>query len=215
MSEGRRIWDISEAVSERSAPFPGDTPFTREWVARMADGASCNVSTIRMSVHVGTHADAPLHYDDGGLGSAAVPLDAYLGRCRVLEIEGVGDPSEVPVEALSAIESAGVERVLIRTSARHDGETWNPTFTSVGVAAAEHLVASGVRLVGIDTPSVDHATSKDLPTHQVFRRAGTALLENLDLSSVPPGDYELIALPLKIAGSDAAPVRAILRELES
>lgn len=208
----KRVWDISEALDEQSAPFPGDTPFSREWVMRMADGASCNVSTMRMSVHVGTHADAPLHYDDAGKGSAEVPLDAYLGRCLVIEVAGVGSPAEVPVSALEG-ELDGLERVLFKTAKTHDRAVFDKAFTSVGVAAAEHLVASGVRLVGIDTPSVDHSESKDLPTHQVFRKAGTALLENLDLTGVGAGEYELIALPLKIAGSDAAPVRAVLREL--
>ena len=207
-----KIWDISEPIDEQTAVFPGDTAFSREWVMRMADGASCNVSTMRMSVHVGTHADAPLHYDDAGAGSADVPLDAYLGRCLVIEVEGVGSPAEVPVSALEG-KLAGIERVLFKTAKTHDRTTFDKGFTSVGVAAAEHLVAAGVRLVGIDTPSVDHSESKDLPTHQVFRKAGTALLENLDLTGVESGEYELIALPLKIAGSDAAPVRAVLREL--
>jgi arylformamidase len=208
-----RIFDISEPISERTAVFPGDTPFTREWVARMRDGASCNVSTVRGSVHCGTHADAPLHYDDAGADIASVSLHAYLGRCRVLHVTPVDDPPVVPVAALTRAALFGVERLLLRTHDAHDGDRFDPRFVSLGTAAARVLVDAGIALVGIDTPSMDHATSKDLPTHQILKHGRVALLENLDLSAVPAGDYELIALPLRIVGGDASPVRAILREL--
>ena len=210
---GARIWDISERMSERTAVFPGDTPFSRQWVMRMADGGSCNVSSMTMSVHCGTHTDAPLHYDDAGPGMADVPLDAYLGRARVLAVDGEGDPQVVSAAALRG-RVDGCERVLLRTAMQHDGTRFDPGFTALGPAAAEVLVAAGVRLIGIDTPSMDHAASQDLAAHHVLYRGGIALLENLDLTDVPEGDYELIALPLKIDGSDSSPVRAVLRELE-
>jgi arylformamidase len=206
-----RIWDISEPISPATAVFPGDTPFSAEWVMRMEDGESCNVSTIRMSVHVGTHTDAPLHFDCDGAGMAAVDLAPYIGPCRVVEVRGVGDPAHVPAAALTQELLAGVERVLFKTRTRHDHTVFDPTFTAVGPEAAEVLVRAHVRLVGIDTPSVDHATSKDLRGHRVLQRGGVAILENLDLSAVEPGDYELVALPLKIVDSDSSPVRAILR----
>ena len=209
----RRVFDVSEPVSPATAVFPGDTPFSQEWVMRMEDGASCNVSTMRMSVHCGTHTDAPLHFDSQGRGMAEVSLDAYLGRCRVVDVRGVGDPPLIPAEALTDAVLAGVERILFRTHDRHDPNTFDPGFTAVGPAAAARLVAAGIRLVGIDTPSVDHASSQDLAGHQVLYRGGVAILENLDLGGVPAGDYELIALPLKLVGSDSSPVRAILREL--
>ena len=210
----RRVWDISEVVDEKTAVFPGDTPFSRSWVAEMKGGASCNVSAITMSVHCGTHTDSPLHFDDAGLGMAAVPLDAYMGRCRVVTVQGEGDPSHVPASALTDDVLAGVERILFHTcGATHDRTKFDPGFTAVGPDAAERLVAAGIRLVGIDTPSMDHATSQDLPGHHVLYRGGIALLENIDLTDVPDGDYELIALPIKIAGSDSSPVRAVLREL--
>jgi arylformamidase len=209
-----RLWDISEPISPRTAVFPGDTPFSQEWVCRIEDGASCNVSTMRMSVHCGTHTDAPLHFDPRGRAMAQVPLDAYLGRCRVVEILGVGSPPLVPAAALTEAVLAGVERILFKTcGSEHDHARFDPDFTALGAEAAEVLVSRGVRLVGIDTPSIDHATSKDLPGHQALHRGGVAILENIDLSAVPPGDYELIALPLRIEGSDSSPVRAILREL--
>jgi arylformamidase len=193
--------------------FPGDTPFSAQWVARLEDGASCNVSAITMSVHCGTHTDSPLHFAADGADIASVPLHAYLGRCRVVEVRGEGEPPLVPAAALSPAELAGVERVLLKTAHRHDATVFDPGFTALGPAAAEVVVAAGLILVGIDTPSMDHATSKNLPAHHTLLAGGVAILENLDLSAVPAGDYELIALPLKIVGSDSSPVRAVLREL--
>lgn len=208
-----RYWDISEPLEPASATFPGDTPFTQEWVARQERGASCNVSTIRVSTHVGTHADAPLHYDVAGRDTASVPLDAYMGRCRVIDVRGEGSPSLVPASALPPAKLRGAERVLLRTGDDHDHRAWNQGFTALGPAAAKALADAGVVLVGIDTPSMDHADSKDLSGHHALHAGGVAILENLDLRGVPEGDYELIALPLRIVGGDSSPVRAILREL--
>ncbi|MFO1077367.1 MAG: arylformamidase [Planctomycetota bacterium] len=208
-----RIWDISEPIEPQTAPFPGDTPFSQEWVLRQEQGGSCNVSTIRMSVHVGTHTDAPLHFDLAGPDIASVDLGRYMGRCRVVEVAGAGDPPLIAAAALTDAMLAGAERILFRTRRDHDHRKWNPRFTAVGPDAAARLVAAGVALVGIDTPSMDHADSKHLDGHHVLWRGGVAILENLDLSRVPPGDYELIALPLRIVGGDSSPVRAILREL--
>jgi arylformamidase len=207
------MWDISEPIEPQSATFPGDSPFSQEWVARMERGASCNVSTIRMSVHVGTHTDAPLHYDLSGPDIASVDLTRYIGRCRVVDVQGTGTPSLIPAAALTPAMLAGAERLLLRTRRTHDHRTWDPHFTALGPDAAKVLVAAGIRLVGIDTPSMDHADSKDLGGHHLLYEGGVAILENLDLRAVPAGDYELIALPLRIVNGDSSPVRAILREL--
>jgi len=211
----RAIYDISEPVSPATAVFPGDTPFSARWVLRMAEGDSCNVSTITMSVHCGTHTDAPRHFDDGGLDMASVALTPYIGRCRVIEVTGRGTPRLVDPDELGAGVLEGAERVLLRTRATHDPGVFDQDFTALGPLAAQHLVDAGIRLIGLDTPSMDHATSRDLPAHHILQRGGVALLENLDLSAVPPGDFELIALPLKIVDADSSPVRAILRELPS
>ena len=208
-----RIWDISEPIEPGSATFPGDTPFSQEWVARQERGASCNVSTIRMSVHVGTHTDAPLHFDLAGPDIASVDLRTYMGRCRVVDVAGVGKPSLIPVAVLTPELLRGAERILFRTRKDHDHRVWDGAFTAVGPDAARALVAAGIRLVGIDTPSMDHADSKDLDGHHLLYEGGVAILENLDLRDVPAGDYELIALPLRIVDGDSSPVRAILREL--
>jgi arylformamidase len=204
-----KIYDISK----QTAVFPGDTPFTREWLMRMEEGRSCNVSTIRMSAHLGTHADSPLHYAHDDADIASVDLTTYMGRCRVLAVTGEGDPRLVSAAALSPDVLEGVERLLLRTSDTHNYKVFDRRFTALGPEAAQLVVAAGVRLVGIDTPSMDHPESKDLETHKILRKGNVALLENLDLTGVPEGDYELIALPLRILGSDSSPVRAILREL--
>lgn len=208
----RRIWDISEALGPLTATWPGDSPFSREWVMRLDEGHSCNVSTIRSSVHNGTHGDAPLHFLEDGKAIDEVPLDAYLGRCTVVEVEP-SDDGFVPSAALDAL-ADDCERVLFRTSPTHDAETFDEDFCALGEAAAKRAVARGLRLVGLDTPSIDHVSSKTMAGHKVLLRGQVAILENLDLTGVPEGEYELIALPLKIRGGDAAPIRAILRELE-
>ena len=207
-----RIYDISEPISPATAVFPGDNGFTAEWVMKMAEGASCNVSTLRMSAHCGTHSDAPLHYSETGADAASMDLDPYLGKCRVLTVRGAGDPPVVDAESLPA-SLDGVERVILRTGEKHNAEVFDANFVALGPAAAQRLVDAGVRLVGIDSQSMDHATCKDLLSHNILREGCVSLLENLDLTDVPDGDFELIALPLKIVGGDAAPVRAILREL--
>lgn len=208
-----RIWDISEPIEPATAPFPGDTPFSQEWVLRQEQGGSCNVSTIRMSVHVGTHTDAPLHFDVAGADIASVDLRRYLGRCRLVAVAGVGDPPLIPAEALTPELLRGVERILFRTREQHDHRRWQTNFTALGPDAARILANAGIQLVGIDTPSMDHADSKDLCGHHALYGGGVAILENLDLAGVPEGDYELIALPLRIVNGDSSPVRAILREL--
>lgn len=208
-----RIYDISEPIEPATATFPGDTPFSQQWVLRQERGGSCNVSTITMSVHVGTHTDAPLHFDLAGPDIASVDLTRYLGRCRVVDVQGVGSPALIPAAALTPAMLAGAERLLLRTRPHHDHRVFDAAFAAVGPDAARVLVAAGIRLVGIDTPSMDHADSKELDGHHVLYEGGVAILENIDLRAVPAGDYELIALPLRIVNGDSSPVRAILREL--
>lgn len=205
-----RIWDISEALGESTATWPGDTPFSREWVMRLDAGHSCSVSTIRTSVHNGTHGDAPSHFLEDAPTIDEVGLDAYLGPCRVVHVTPTAD-GFVPESAFDALD--GVTRVLFRTSETHDADTFDEAFCALGERAAQRAVDLGLRLVGLDTPSIDHCTSKTMGGHKILLGGGIAILENLDLTAVLEGDYELIALPLKIRGGDAAPIRAVLREL--
>ncbi|MHC4514388.1 MAG: cyclase family protein, partial [Planctomycetota bacterium] len=180
-----KVYDISEPISEQTAVFPGDTPFSRKWLMRMEEGCSCNVSTIQMSAHCGTHSDSPLHYASEDPDIASVDLSKYMGRCRVLAVTGEGDPSLVPSSALLAEVLDGVKRLLLRTSDEHDCRVFDRSFTALGPAAAKAVVTAGLHLVGIDTPSMDHAESKELEAHKILRSGGVALLENLDLTGVP------------------------------
>jgi arylformamidase len=206
------LWDISPPVSALSPVFPGDTAYAQQWAARIAPGCPVNVSAITLSPHIGAHADAPLHYDDHGAAIGAVDLEPYLGRCRVIHAIGRG-----PLIEWAHIEHAVAQlprRVLVRTYAQQP-EGWDPDLAAFAPQTVERLADLGVMLIGIDTASIDPADSKALPSHQVIRRRGLRVLENLWLDDVPEGDYELIALPLKLVSADASPVRAVLRELES
>jgi len=164
-----------------------------------------------LSPHTGAHADAPLHYDDAGAAIGVVALEPYIGRCRVVHAIECG-PLVLPQHIEHALDGMP-PRVLVRTYARAPIDRWDDQLAAYAAATVEQLADLGVQLVGIDTASIDPAASKDLPSHQVVRRRGLRVLENLVLDDVPEGDYELIALPLKLTTADASPVRAVLREL--
>ena len=205
-----RLWDISPAVHAASPVFPGDAVFSQDWAARIGPGCPVNVSTLRLSPHTGAHADAPLHYDGRGSAIGALDLAPYLGRCRVIHAIGRG-----PLIDRAHIQHGLADlppRVLVRTYARSPAG-WDPLLAAFAPQTIEHLANLGVMLIGIDTASIDPAESKTLPGHQVIRRRDLRVLENLWLDEVPEGDYELIALPLKLMTADASPVRAVLREL--
>jgi arylformamidase len=207
----RRIWDISPAIGPGFPVFPGDTPFALRWTWTLDARCPVNVGELTLSPHTGAHTDAPLHYDPAGAAMADVPLDAYLGPCRVLHAIGVG--ARVEPAHLHAHLAGTPPRVLLRTAARATIDRWDDGFTALAPSTIDLLHAHGVRLVGVDTPSLDPADSKTLDAHQRVRAQAMAILEGIVLDEVPAGDYELIALPLKLAGADASPVRAVLREL--
>jgi len=206
-----RLWDISPPVHVGSPVFPGDAAFGQVWAARIGPGCPVNVSTLTLSPHTGAHADAPLHYDDAGAPIGAVELAPYLGRCRV--IHAIGKGPLVLWEHLGHALDGLPERVLVRTYAQAPVGHWDPDLAAYAPETVERLADHGVRLIGIDTASIDPAESKSLDSHQVIRRRDLRVLENLVLDDVPEGDYELIALPLKLSTADASPVRAVLREL--
>jgi len=207
----KRVWDISPPVHAGSPVFPGDAPYHQQWAATIAPGCPVNVSTLTLSPHTGAHADAPLHYDNDGTPIGLIDLAPYLGRCRVIHAIGVR-----PLIEWRHVEHALADlppRVLVRTYDRMPVERWDPDLAAYAPETIERFAALGVTLVGIDTASIDPADSKELASHQVIRRRGLRVLENLVLDEVPEGDYELIALPLKLVTADASPVRAVLREL--
>lgn len=207
----RRVWDITPAIGVGFPVFPGDTPFSLEWAMRIDENCPVNVSAIRSTPHIGAHTDAPLHYDPRGAAIADVGLEPYLGRCRVIDAVGAG-PIVQPGHVAAHLDQAP-PRVLLRTYAKAPVGQWDTNFTAVAPATIDLLHGHGVRLIGIDTPSLDPETSKTLAAHQRVRAHAMAILEGIVLDGIAAGDYELIALPLKIAGADASPVRAVLREL--
>ena len=206
----KRLWDISPLVAPDAPIFPGDEPYALRWTARLAPGCPVNLSAITMSPHVGAHADAPLHYANGAPSAAEVDLEAYLGPCRVIHALDCGPL--IKIEHLQHAAANLPARVLVRCMAKAD-RIWNPNFTAYAPETVEWLAAQGVKLIGLDTPSVDPASSKTLDSHQQLLRLNLRVLENLVLDEVPEGDFELIALPLKLAGACASPVRAVLRAL--
>ena len=207
----RLLWDISPPVHPGAPVFPGDTPYQQHWSAEIGPGCPVNVSAITLSPHVGAHADAPLHYDPAGAAIGALDLAPYLGPCRV--IHAIGVRPLLRWEHLAHAAQGLPPRVLVRTYERVPVGAWDPQLAAFAPETVESLADAGVRLIGIDTASIDPADSKTLDSHQVIRRRGLRVLENLVLDGVPEGDYELIALPLKLATADASPVRAVLREL--
>lgn len=208
----RRLRDISPAIGPGFPVFPGDTSFAQRWTWKLAPGCPVNVSEITLSPHTGAHTDAPLHYDDAGLSIADVALDPYIGRCRVIHALAVGPM--IDAGHIEAHLRDTPPRVLFRTYERAPLDRWDAEFTAIAPDAIDLLHRHGVTLVGIDTPSLDPADSKSLDAHQRVRALKMAILEGIVLDDVAAGDYELIALPLKIAGCDASPVRAVLRDLE-
>jgi arylformamidase len=207
----KRLWDISPPVHAGSPVFPGDTPYSQRWALAIGPECPVNVGAVTMSPHVGAHADAPLHYDADGAPIGSVGLEPYLGPCRV--IHAIGRGPLVRVEHLEHALAGLPPRVLVRCYERAPIERFDDQLPAYAPETIERLADLGVTLVGIDTASIDPAASKTLDSHQVIRRRGLRVLENLVLDEVAEGDYELIALPLKWTSADASPVRAVLREL--
>lgn len=206
----RVVWDISPPISPDTPAFPGDTLYAQRWTTEIGAGSPVNVSAITLSPHLGAHADAPLHYGRDAAPIGSLDLDPFLGRCRVIHAVGAGPL--ITTEHLAHAAAALPPRVLVRTRQRAATE-WSSEFSAFAPATIDWLAGRGVRLVGIDTPSVDPAESRTLDSHQRLLMHDMRVLENLVLDAVAAGDYELIALPLKLVGADASPVRAVLRSL--
>ena len=202
--------DISISLHPATPEWPGDTPFSCGWSWAMAKGASVNVSSITTSPHVGTHADAPLHVRDGWPAAHELPLDAFHGPAFVVDVsDATGTLDLVELERRGAL--ADVERLLLRTGRTIADGSFPGEWPVLDEACVRTLLGRGLRLLGVDAPSVDERESKSLPVHHMLFAGNACILENLDLRRIPPGDYELIAFPQKLMGLDAAPVRAVLR----
>jgi arylformamidase len=204
------IRDISIALRDGTPEWPGDTPFACRWASLIAKGESVNVSAFVGSPHVGTHADAPMHVRDGWPGSHELPLDAFVGPATLVDISA--HAGVIEADALTFDADVHGERLLLRTGRSIAGGQFPSDWPTLSEACVRVLLGRGLRLLGVDAPSVDPRDSKTLPVHHMLFSGNAYILENLDLRRVPPGRYELLALPLKLMALDAAPVRAALRE---
>jgi len=218
----QKIIDISQPVSESSACFPGDTPFSRKVTLTYQDSRVINLTALTMSPHVGTHADAPVHIkgslttnsacaaDDTTAG--AMELSPFMGRVAVIDLAptSAGIAASTVVDQLKAAAAEGLQRVLFRTAQAINFEVFEDNYSFIETDCAELLGELGFVLVGLDTPSVDHIRSKDLATHHALDKHKLVWLENLDLTAVAAGEYFLVALPLKFMNLEATPVRAVL-----
>jgi arylformamidase len=202
------LYDLSPRIEPTTPVWPGDMPYRCVPAWSIESGAAVNVTTLHSTPHVGAHVDAPFHFDSGGATAAELPLEPYLGPCLLIDLPRA--PLVLP-EHLRGIDLGRAERLLIRTNSVGDRRRFGEDFTALSPAAAALLAAHGVRLVGVDSPSMDPFASKTLDAHKALWRGGVGILEGLVLEDVPVGEYELIALPLRLAGACASPVRAVLR----
>jgi arylformamidase len=211
-----KIWDISRTLSNDLAEWPGDEPCRFRLTREKAKGQSVNLGAISMSLHNGTHADARFHFDTNGESIEKAPLETYLGRATVVDLaQAFLDAKEkhlITIEDLrpSAEAIATSSRLLLKTSRWNDSTVFPDKIPVIAADVPAWLQKNGVKLLGLDLPSVDEIDSKSLPNHHTLARAGIAIVESLDLSDVAPGIYQLAALPLKVGGGDGAPMRAIL-----
>jgi arylformamidase len=198
--------DISPILRASIAVFPGDTPFNRTVNMSITQGQHLDLSDVRTTLHVGAHTDAPSHYHGNGKTIEERDLSLYMGPCQVIEVQG--KPSRIKPEDIKV--NIEAPRILFKTDSFPDPDKWNDDFTALSPELIIFLKKNSVVLVGIDTPSVDPATDKTMVSHKAIYESDMAILEGIILTHVTPGLYQLIALPLRIEGGDASPVRAIL-----
>ncbi|MBB4634152.1 cyclase family protein [Longimicrobium terrae] len=203
--------DVTRPVVSGMPVWPGDAPCAVEWTARIGTDSAANVAEIRCSAHTGTHADGPYHVLEEGARIGTAPLEAFIGRARVVRVAAGTVLDEE--WARSVLEDHAPERLLIHTGAWTAPSVFPTAFAAPTPEAARLLASGGLRLLGTDAPSVDPYDSADLAAHRVLLAAGIAILENLLLDDVAEGEYDLIALPLRLMEADASPVRAVLRPL--
>ena len=202
--------DITQTISTRIATWPGDTLFVYELTATKEVGGAANVGTIKASLHTGTHADAPFHYVSEGKTLDMLDVNMYIGRAKVVSVVGT---SEIGREELEGFDLTGVERLLLKTMNTASPEKFPEKINILKENIGPFLKEKGIFLIGTDQPSVDSIKSKELIAHHSLYKNDVYILENLLLENVEPGDYDLIALPLKIEGADGSPIRAVLRKI--
>ncbi|WP_374718304.1 arylformamidase [Neobacillus sp.] len=202
--------DISQKLTNDIAVWPGDTPFCYKVSWNMEESGSVNVGEITMSTHTGTHIDAPYHFDNEGKKVIDLDIQLYIGPARVVHLP---NEKSIGIKELSEVNLDGVTRLLIRTDSWQNRKEFPQSIPPVEPELAAYLSENGVRLLGLDLPSVDSLDSKELPAHHELNRFGIHILEGLVLDEIEPGDYELAALPLPLVEADGSPVRAVIRKL--
>lgn len=205
------IYDISPVISERLAVWPGDQEFSRNVSLSFDQGHNLTLSSIKSTVHLGSHTDAPNHYHPKGSGIESRDLKLYLGHCQVIDVESPRGERILPSHLKQEINS---KRILLKTNSYPNPEQWNDDFNALSAELVHELSQKGVCLIGIDTPSVDLMDDKDLICHNLIYDNDMAILEGIILKDVDAGEYQLISLPLKLKGVDASPVRSILLKVK-
>ena len=211
-----KVWDISRTLSNDFAEWPGDEPFHYRVTKEIAKGATVNLGAVTMSIHNGTHADARFHFDSKGASIEKAPLEVYLGRTTVVDLAQSFSQSRekhlITLEdlRLHAEDIAATSRLLVKTDRWSDSTVFPEQIPVIAADVPAWLQKNGVKLLGLDLPSMDEIDSKSLQNHHALARAGIAIVESLDLSNVAPGIYNFAGLPLKIDSADGAPMRAIL-----
>ncbi len=206
------IYDITRKVAPSTHVWPGDTSYSVTPVMQLAEGASVNLTTLTMSAHTGTHVDAYYHYEADGLHPAAMPLESYLGQARVVTV--TKRDGELLPEDFAHVSLEGAQRLLIHSWVSDlDDSQWPSEFPYLSIPLIDWLDSLGIQLIGLDSPSVDAFNSTELMCHHALYRYRMVNIETLCLRGVPDGDYELIALPLKLDLACGSPVRAVLRPL--
>ncbi|GIO06467.1 kynurenine formamidase [Brevibacillus reuszeri] len=203
-----KLYDISRPLKRGMPTWPGDTPFQYEVSWPKSDSGSVNVGKLTMSIHTGTHVDAPFHFDDEGRKITDLDLNLYVGQAKLVDVAG---RTSIGADDLANIDLAGITRLLLRTSSWSDPVQFPESICYLRPDLAPFLAEKGIRLIGVDVPSVDPLDSKELPAHHGLHQNDIHILEGLWLEDVEPGIYELIALPLQIEEADGSPVRAVLR----
>jgi arylformamidase len=210
-----KIHDVSVLVHNGTPTWPGDPKLSMQLASSIARGDVANVTRIEMGAHTGTHMDAPFHFDAHGSGVDQLPLDVLIGRCRVFDLGR--EAGHITQSVLEKCDLAGVTRALFKTrNSRHwanDHHEFDKQFAAIAADAATYLVKRELELVGVDYLSVEAFGSREFPVHNTLLGAGVVIIETLNLSGVAAGDYELIALPLKLKDADGAPARVVLRTL--
>jgi arylformamidase len=204
-----KLYDISRRLANGVPVWPGDTPFRYGVSWPKEESGSVNVGALTMSTHTGTHIDAPFHFDSEGRRVIDLKLEVYIGPARLLDVSG---KESVGAADLAEHDLTGVTRLLLRTGSWPDPDRFPERITCLRPDIAPFLAEKGIRLIGVDAPSVDPLDSKALPAHHALYQHDIHILEGCALEQIEPGDYELIALPLPLAEADGSPVRAVLRE---